>query len=168
MFQKVINFEINERAGGTDNEQQRFRALQVRARDGNSNLEDWNMLLLRQPQNVVNIDTFQKSAVKLSFGNEKVATDNYQKLKQLQQTIVQINAHHSSPKAKCLSSEDMGGLEPTIYLSKQARVMLTRNPWTEAGLCNGTMGTIKDIIFSENHTSPMLPIAIIVQFAVII
>lgn len=114
MFQKVINFEINERAAGTDNEQQRFRALQVRARDGNSNLEDWNMLLLRQPQN----------AVKLSFGNEKVATDNYQKLKQLQQTIVQINAHHSSPKAKCLSSEDMGGLEPTIYLSKQARVML--------------------------------------------
>lgn len=114
MFQKVINFEINERAAGTDNEQQRFRALQVRARDGNSNLEDWNMLLLRQPQNVVNIDTFQKSAVKLSFGNEKVATDNYQKLKQLQQTIVQINAHHSSPKAKCLNSEDMGGLEPTI------------------------------------------------------
>ena len=63
IFQKVINFEINERAAGTDNEQQRFRALQVRARDGNSNLEDWNMLLLRQPQNVVNIDTFQKSAV---------------------------------------------------------------------------------------------------------
>ncbi|CAH3187671.1 unnamed protein product [Porites lobata] len=82
------------------------------------------MLLLRQPQNVVNIDTFQKSAVKLSFGNEKVATDNYQKLKQLQQTIVQINAHHSSPKAKCLSSEDMGGLEPTIYLSKQARLKM--------------------------------------------
>ena len=71
IFQKVINFEINERAAGTDNEQQRFRALQVRARDGNSNLEDWNMLLLRQPQNVVNIDTFQKSAVKFSFGNVK-------------------------------------------------------------------------------------------------
>ena len=42
--------------------------------------------------------------------------------------------------------------------------MLTRNLWTEAGLCNGTMSTIKEIIFSENHTSPMLPIAIIVQF----
>lgn len=42
--------------------------------------------------------------------------------------------------------------------------MLTRNLWTEAGLCNGTMGAIKDIIFSENHNSPMLPIAIIVQF----
>ena len=42
--------------------------------------------------------------------------------------------------------------------------MLTRNLWTEAGLCNGTMGTVKDVIFSENYTSPMLPIAIIIQF----
>jgi len=42
--------------------------------------------------------------------------------------------------------------------------MLTHNLWTEAGLCNGTMGTIKDIIFSENHSSPMLPIAITRQF----
>lgn len=58
----------------------------------------------------------------------------------------------------------MGGLEPTIYLSKEARVMLTHNLWTEAGLCNGTMGTVKDLIFSENHTSPLLPVAIVVQF----
>ena len=150
--------------GGADDEQQRFRALQIRARDGNSNLEDWNMLLLRQPQNVVNIDNFQNTSVKLSFGNKKVAKDNYERLKELQQTIVQINAHHCNPTAKSLSSEEMGGLEPTIHLSKQARVMLTSNLWTEAGLCNGTMGTIKDIIFSENHTSPMLPIAIVVQF----
>ena len=58
------------------------------------------MLLLRQPQNVVNIDNFQNTSVKLSFGNKKVAKDNYERLKELQQTIVQINAHHSNPKAK--------------------------------------------------------------------
>ena len=58
----------------------------------------------------------------------------------------------------------MGGLEPTLYVAKNARVMLTRNLWTEAGLCNGTMDTIKDIIFPENYGPTMLPIAIIVQF----
>ena len=163
-FDKVVKFEVNERARGSDVEQQQFRALQIRARDGNSTLEDWNMLLSRQANNLVDIDHFQKCAVKLSFGNEKVAKANYAKLKELNETIVQIDAHHSNPKAKTLSSEEMGGLEPTIYLSKRARVMLTRNLWTEAGLCNGTMGIVKDIIFSENHTSRMLPIAIIVQF----
>lgn len=150
-FEKVVKFELNERARGRD-EQQRLRALQIRARDGNSDLEDWNMLLLRQPQNVVDIDNFENFAVKLFFGNEKVAKDNYERLKELQQPILRINAHHSNPKAKSLSSEEMSGLEPTIYISKQARVMRTRNVWTEAGLCNGTMGTVKNIIlFRKSH-----------------
>ncbi|KAK2560839.1 hypothetical protein P5673_016650 [Acropora cervicornis] len=139
-FGKAVKFEINERARGGDDVQQRFRAIQIRARDGNSNLDDWNMLLLRQPRNVVDIHNFENFAVKLSFGNEKVARDNYERLKELQQPILGINAHHSNPKAKSLSSEEMGGLEPTIYISKQAKVMSTHNLWTEAGLYNGTMG----------------------------
>lgn len=163
-FETVVKFEINERARGADNEQQRFRGLQIRARDSNSTFEDWNLLLSRQPHNVTDKTNFQNTAVRLSFSNEKVAKDNYERLEQLQETVLQINAHHSNPRAKSLSSEEMGGLEPIIYLSKKARVKLTRNLWTEAGLCNGTMGTIKDIIFSESHKATMLPIAIIVQF----
>ena len=116
------------------------------------------MLLSRQPHNVTDKTNFQNTAVRLSFSNEKVAKDNYERLEQLQETVVQINAHHSNPRAKSLSSEEMGGLEPIIYLSKKARVKLNRNLWTEAGLCNGTMGTIKDIIFSESHKATMLPV----------
>lgn len=86
------------------------------------------------------------------------------RLKQLQEPIVKINAYHPNPKAKHLSAEDMGGLEPTVYLAKKARVTLTRNPWTTTGLCNGTMGTVKDIIFAQNQRPPMLPVAVIVQF----
>lgn len=102
--------------------------------------------------------------MKLSFGNEKVATDNFTRLKQLGEPIVQINAYHTNPKAKQISAEDMGGLEPTVYLARKARVMLTRNLWTRVGLCNGTMGTVKHIIFAQNQRPPMLPIAVIVQF----
>ena len=46
-FEKVVKFEVNERARGVDHEQQQYRALQITARDGNSNSEDWNVLLLR-------------------------------------------------------------------------------------------------------------------------
>ena len=84
-----------------------------------------NSLLSRTHQNVNNITHFETSAVRLSFGNEKVATDNFTRLKQLWEPIVQINAYQPNPKAKHLSAEDMGGLEPTVYLAKKPRVMLT-------------------------------------------
>ena len=63
-----------------------------------------------------------------------------------------------------LSAEEMGGLEPTLHLCKNARVILTCNLWTEVGLCNGAIGTVLDIIYAEGHSPPVLPIAIIVQF----
>ena len=42
--------------------------------------------------------------------------------------------------------------------------MLTRNLWTEKGLCNESMGTISDIVFKQGDQPPSLPIAVIVQF----
>ena len=93
-----------------------------------------------------------------------MATDNFTTLKQLGEPIVKINAYHTNPKAKQISAEDMGGLEPTVYLARKARVTLTRNLWTRVGPCNGTMGTVKHIIFAQNQKPPMLPIAVIVQF----
>lgn len=104
-FETVATFEINKRARGTDDEQQRFRGLQIRARDGNSTFEDWNLLLSRQPDNVTDKTNFQNMAVRLSFGNENFAKDNYERLQQLQETVVQINAHHSNPRAKSLSTK---------------------------------------------------------------
>ena len=121
-FETVVKFEINEWAKGVDLAQQQFRDLQVRARDGNSNIEDWNLLLSRAPQSVDNISDFQESAVHLSFGNEKVAKDNFIRLS-LGENILETKANHNNATAKKPSAEEMGGLEPTIYLSKTARVM---------------------------------------------
>ena len=41
-----------------------------------------------------------------------------------------IKVRHSGG-AQRLSSDEMGGLEPVIYLAKGARVMLTMNIWTK-------------------------------------
>ena len=74
-FETVVKFEVNERAKGADDEQKRFRGLPIRARDGNSTFEDWNLLLSRQLHNVADKTNFENTAVKLSFGNEKVANN---------------------------------------------------------------------------------------------
>jgi len=42
--------------------------------------------------------------------------------------------------------------------------MLTRNLWTEKGLCNGSMGIVKHIVYQEGDSPPNLPLAVIVQF----
>ena len=106
----------------------------------------------------------KNSFVRLSYSNEKVACDNHEALTNLNVPIAQINARHSNKSAVKFPSDDMGGLEPKLFLSIGARVMLTRNLWTDKGLCNGSMGILKDIIYQEGDSPPNLPIGIIVQF----
>ena len=138
--------------------------LQVNARNGDSTYADWQLLLTRTPTNVQNISNFEESCIKLSFGNEKVAKDNYDKLKALNKPIAVINAKHNNATAAKLSTDDMGSLQPKPFLSKGARLILTRNLWTDTGLRNGTMSTVKDLLYSNGTTPPSLPVAIVVQF----
>ena len=81
----------------------------MRARNGDLSLHDWEALLERNPTKVQNLINFKNCAVRLSFGNEKLATDNYNKLCELGQPIIMINAQHNNSKAKLLSAEEMGG-----------------------------------------------------------
>ena len=58
-FQTAVKLQENKQAKGTDIAQEQFRDLQTRARDGNSSLQDWNLLFSRTPQNVNNITYFE-------------------------------------------------------------------------------------------------------------
>ena len=66
--------------------------------------------------------------------------------------------------AKKASCDDMSGLEPAIFLSKGAKVMLNMNLWTYVGLCNGATGTVVDLIYADNQQPPDLSIVVILQF----
>ena len=50
-----------------------------------------------------------------------------EQLTKLGHPIAHINARHSSALAKKIPSDDMSGLEPVVFLAKDARVMLTMN-----------------------------------------
>ena len=162
-FDTIIKLTVNERSKGNNMKQEEFRSALYRLRNGESSENDWHMLLTRTPCNI-NRSTNLNTYVKLSFSNEKVARDNYEVLEKLCVPIAQINARHSNKASAKLASDDMGGLEPKLFLCIGARVMLTRNLWTEKGLCNGSMGIVKDIVYSEGDTPPLLPISVIVRF----
>ena len=45
----------------------------------------------------------------------------------LQSPVAEIRARHSGSNAKSTSAQEMFGLQPTVLVSKGARVMLTMN-----------------------------------------
>ncbi len=163
MFDKVVKLTVNQRVQGITSEQIQFRDLLLRLRKGESTIEDWKLLLTRQPSNVTNLCDFE-DATRLFYSNEQVANYNHEQLTKLEHPIAHINARHSSALAKKISSDDMSGLQPVVFLAKGARVMLTMNLWASVGLCNGATGTIVDIIYQNNHQPPDLPIAVMVEF----
>ena len=163
MFDKVVKLTVNQRVQGMNVEQTNFRDLLLRLRIAESTVEDWKLLLTRQPSNIPNLSEFE-DATRLFYSNEQVANYNHEQLTKLEYPVAHINARHSSVIAKKISSEDMSGLKPVVFLAKGARVMLTMNLWSSVGLCNGATGTVIDFIFESNHQPPTLPVAVIVQF----
>ena len=112
MFDKVVKLSENQRVQGSNPEQVSFKQLLERLRNGDSTQEDWQLLLSRQPSAVPNLSEFE-NAMRLFYGNDQVATYNYDQLLKLRQPIAQIDARHSSSIAKAVSPEEMCGLVPT-------------------------------------------------------
>ena len=163
MFKTVVKLTLNQRVQGSTPTQTIFRDLLNRLRTGDSNEDDWRLLLTRQPSLANNIAEFS-NAIRLYYSNDEVAKYNSEKLSALHQPVAMINARHSSQAAKNSSPDEMSGLEPVVFLAKGAHVMLTMNLWTDVGLCNGATGVVVDFIYSTNQQPPNLPIAVIVKF----
>ena len=54
-FQTVVKLQTNKRTKGSNREQETFRQLQVRARNGDSSLEHWKLPLTRNRDKTENL-----------------------------------------------------------------------------------------------------------------
>ena len=133
LFDTVVKLQDNNRVSGDSDNQVLFRQLLHRLRTGDSTENDWKILLTRQPVAVRDIDDFQ-DCTRLYFSNEDVARFNFIKLSELNEPIAPIKAVHSTQHAKTLNADDQSGLQPLIFLTRKAHVMLTCNLWSAVDL----------------------------------
>lgn len=90
---------------------------------------------------------------------------NMGRLLRLEAPVARIPASHNNATAKETPADQAGGLEPIIYLSVGAKVVLKSNSWTKAGLVNGARGVLTGIVFADGRSPPNhLPVAVLVKF----
>ena len=163
-FTTVVILQQIQRQCGTNPEDQAFRELLTRLRNGEVNKDDCELLLNHSPDQVHNYSPF-KDAVHLFYDKKSVAEYNHSKLVQLATPVAAINAIHSGVNnAAAVKPDDAGGLYPTVLMAEGADVMLTANIWQQVGLCNGAAGVVYKLKYQVEHSPPNLPIAVLVEF----
>ena len=156
-----------------DPKQEQFRNLLNRLRVGESTKDDYNLLKTRFFSTVSNNERNEfEEATRLYPTRRQVREHNLDKLARLNtggspQKTCRLDATHTpthlSAVGRKQSSDDMMGLESSLYVARGARIMITQNVWTEMGLTNGCTGFLRRIIFEENTGPPGLPIALIIE-----
>ena len=101
-------------------------------------------------------------ATHLFATNELVKLHNKKMLKQLNLPIVLSSARFSTQRSTDINNDDQ--LQQEVLLCIGQQIMLTTNLWINAGLVNGSLGQVKEIIYDIDSKPPDLPRYVIVNF----
>ena len=156
LSENVFFLDKVERVARSDNPAeakrlQHFQEFQLRARDGELTKEDWQFIAEHMDAAKRPAD-FQGNHVYRLVTTRKLRDSS--NLEALEKQVrggapgISIPAVHTGSKAEAIDDDNVG-LARTLVLCVGARVMVTKNLSVAHGLCNGTMGTVFDVICNE-------------------
>ena len=143
--------------------------LRVVSKDDKLSEEDIN--LLRQRIISPNENSYPKNALHLFATNKDVMQHNHHILSQypieehIEIEAVDIAVHPKTKRkyrAKSLDKSLDASLSAKLVFCKEARVMLTCNIDIEDGLTNGALGTVKDVVYTDNDSKLRLFLLILI------
>ena len=133
-------------------------------------------------QAVVLMDTKKQRTGRPGEAQEKLDGADLKNLEELMKLarntgvpVARFGAHHKkrggeeAMRAELMPDDDFG-LSSELLLCVGARVLLTRNLWTEAGLVNGAQGVVKGFVWPEggdpasSNSTLRAPLCVIVEF----
>ncbi|KAE8740715.1 hypothetical protein FOCC_FOCC013771 [Frankliniella occidentalis] len=103
-------------------------------------------------------------AIRICSINEDVKEFNNEELMKVDTGIVRINAQNNCSTAFKSVDTYASGLANVLYLAINSRVMLKQNLNVSAGLVNGCLGYVTDILYDEGEKPPAIPRFVIVKF----
>ena len=164
LYRQFIPWMLERNVRQQDDDE--WRTLLSRLPNGSISTEDYKLLCSRSMENLRASGEFDdfKDAIRLFPTNKAVNMANLQELVSLGEPIVRIEATYVGRGVKKATANKAMCLPRFLFLSRGARVMLRHNLWTEAGLVNGAMGTVHDIIYKPDTRPGTLPAVVLVKF----
>ena len=103
-------------------------------------------------------------AVRLFLVKRLVDEHNLLMLRSLGRPITAIKGVHNNSEARRVDSNTAGGLKSYVSLAVGARILLRTNLWIGAGLVNGSLGQVSNIVYLPGQSPPALPHFILCTF----
>ena len=135
-FNQSVTLQQIFRQQGDDHESQQFRDLLLHQRTYSATEEDYLFLSTRFPERVTEEERHSfHDQIHLFPKIVDVEDHNLRYLESTNLPVLHCKARHSGGKYAREATEDQAdGLEAELFLAVGARVMLTRNIWTDQGI----------------------------------
>ena len=161
-IQEKIQLSVCHRQAGEG--QENFRRILDSIATGSVELHGWQLLMSRRATIVLENREEFVDAIHLFPTNDQVKMHNNDVLSKNRLPVALIQAWHNNSTARHGTDEQAKGLYSKLYLSIGCRIMLRKNLCVEKGLVDGTLGTVRDIVYEVGEGPPALPHTLLIEF----